>query len=293
MIAFRPKDQISVAAGPNGARLILLERRDARRTALPGGISSRKPEQIDTARSNGGRATGAAASSTCRPTIGTNSFRCRREPIRSKSGHPPGPESLDRLHDAAQFRQALEAADERIAGVDALLPSSPSRCPWSGRIGISASARPSARRRSSSVISAATRRTMSVSPARWSASKNEPSGSRLTLRRWAKCTRGPNSLRHGDDIVLRVRAERAGAERHPVGVGGHGGKQLAQVIGGRHDPRQAKDRERRIVGMDGEAHALLLGDGGDLAHERDEIGAQAFDRRRPCRASARLKLSRS
>ena len=30
--------------------------------------------------------------------------------------------------------------------------------------------------------------------------------------------------------------------------------------------------------MDGEARALLLGDGGDLAHELDEIGAQAFDR---------------
>ena len=30
--------------------------------------------------------------------------------------------------------------------------------------------------------------------------------------------------------------------------------------------------------MDGEAHALLLGDGGDLAHEFDQIGAQALDR---------------
>ena len=29
--------------------------------------------------------------------------------------------------------------------------------------------------------------------------------------------------------------------------------------------------------MDGEAHALLLGDSGDLAHELDQIGAQAFD----------------
>ena len=30
--------------------------------------------------------------------------------------------------------------------------------------------------------------------------------------------------------------------------------------------------------MDGEAHALFLGDGGDLAHERDQVGAQAFGR---------------
>ena len=30
--------------------------------------------------------------------------------------------------------------------------------------------------------------------------------------------------------------------------------------------------------MDGEPRALLLGDGGDLAHELDQIGAQVFDR---------------
>ena len=30
--------------------------------------------------------------------------------------------------------------------------------------------------------------------------------------------------------------------------------------------------------MDGEAHAFLLGDVGDLAHEFDQIGAQALDR---------------
>ena len=29
--------------------------------------------------------------------------------------------------------------------------------------------------------------------------------------------------------------------------------------------------------MDGEARPLLLGDGGDLAHELDQIGAQVFD----------------
>ena len=90
---------------------------------LPAGRRSTSP------RSNGAKATGASASSTFRPTIATNSFRCRREPIRSKSGHPPGPERLDRLHDAAQFRQALEPADERIPGLTRFLPSSPSKWP--------------------------------------------------------------------------------------------------------------------------------------------------------------------
>ena len=84
--------------------------------------------------------------------------------------------------------------------------------------------------------------------------------------------------RHRDDIVLSIRAERAGAERHPIGVGRNGRKQLAKVIRGRHHSRQAEERERRIVRMDGEAHALLLGDCGDLAHEFDQIGAQIFDR---------------
>ena len=119
---------------------------------------------------------------------------------------------------------------------------------------------------------------MSVSPARWSASKNEPSGSRLTLRKWAKCTRGAELFRHRDDIVPRVRAERAGAKGHAVGVRRNGCKQLAKVVRGRHDAGQAEEREGRIVGMDRKAHAFLLGDGGDLAHEFDQIGAQALDR---------------
>ena len=78
MMAFRPKDRISVAAGPKGARLILL---GGATLAGPRYIwwnfvaSSR--EKIDAPLgSNGARATGAAASSTFRPTIAMNSFRC-------------------------------------------------------------------------------------------------------------------------------------------------------------------------------------------------------------------------
>jgi acetylornithine deacetylase/succinyl-diaminopimelate desuccinylase-like protein len=38
------------------------------------------------------------------------------------SGYAPGPERLNRLHHAAQFGQALEAPNKRIAGIDAHLP---------------------------------------------------------------------------------------------------------------------------------------------------------------------------
>ena len=116
MIVFRPKDQISVAAGAERRAAHPSWRRDAQPgRATSGGISLRQAGRRSTPpRSNGARATGASASSTFRPTIGTNSFRCRREPIRSKSSHPPGPERLDRLHDAAQLRQALEPAGARL-----------------------------------------------------------------------------------------------------------------------------------------------------------------------------------
>jgi hypothetical protein len=77
LMVFRPKDRISVAAEPKGARLILL-----------GGATLTGPRYIwwnfvassrgrsTPPRSNGARATGAADSSTFRPTIAMNSFRC-------------------------------------------------------------------------------------------------------------------------------------------------------------------------------------------------------------------------
>ena len=40
---------------------------------------------------------------------------------------------------------------------------------------------------------------------------------------------------------------------------------------------RAEDREGRIVGMDGEPCAFLLGHLGDLAHKGDQIGAHVFD----------------
>ena len=110
------------------------------------------------------------------------------------SRHPPRPKRLDRLHHAAQFGQALEAADEGIAGVRR---ASAGRRREGGRgRGASGFRRRRGLRRGgarSSPISSATSATRSASPPRWSASKNEPSGSRLTLRRWTKWMRGPNS----------------------------------------------------------------------------------------------------
>ena len=82
MIAFRPKDRISVAAGPKGARLILLGGAPLAGPAISGGISSLRAARRSTPpRSNGAKAIGATASSTFRPTIATNSFRCRRRAI--------------------------------------------------------------------------------------------------------------------------------------------------------------------------------------------------------------------
>ena len=43
------------------------------------------------------------------------------------------------------------------------------------------------------------------------------------------------------------------------------------------DARQAEEREGRIVGVDGELDAHLFGRLRDLAHEEEEMLAQAFD----------------
>ena len=87
----------------------------------------------------------------------------------------------------------------------------------------------------------------------------------------------PEFARHGDEIVRRVRAERAGAERDAAGLRRHGGEQFAHVLGGRQHARQAEDREGRVVRMDGEARALLFRRLGDLAHEGDQVGAHLLD----------------
>ena len=90
MIAFRPKDQHQRRRRAEAARgsSFSAARRSADR-ATSGGISSPRAARRSTPpRSNGARATGAAASSTCRPTIATNSFRCPPDrSIANKSFH--------------------------------------------------------------------------------------------------------------------------------------------------------------------------------------------------------------
>ncbi len=47
------------------------------------------------------------------------------------------------------------------------------------------------------------------------------------------------------------------------------------MLGGGGDARQAEQRARRIVGMDGHAHAGLLGGRHDLLQEAGQVGLQA------------------
>ena len=78
MMVFRPKDPISVAAGPlaRGSSSSAAPRSTAR--AISGGISWRPARRRSRPPSrSGARPTGGAASSTYPPTIATNSFRFR------------------------------------------------------------------------------------------------------------------------------------------------------------------------------------------------------------------------
>jgi hypothetical protein len=80
MMAFRPKDRISLAAGLRARGSSFSAGRRSPGRATSGGISSRPAGGRSTPpRSNGERATGAVASSISRRTIATNSSRCRVE----------------------------------------------------------------------------------------------------------------------------------------------------------------------------------------------------------------------
>ena len=81
-------------------------------------------------------------------------------------------------------------------------------------------------------------------------------------------------LHHAGQIVVGPRAERAGAERDAVGRAVHRIEERAVVGLGRHDARQAEERERRVVRMAAEPHAEVLGDRHDLLQEGDEVTAQ-------------------
>ena len=149
--------------------------------------------------------------------------------------------------------------------------SSPSRCPWSGRIGISASARPE--RAAAPLLGHDFRNQRDeIRVARKVVGLVERAVRfALDVAQMDEVDARRKFARHGDEIIARVRAERARAEGEAAGLQRHGGEQFSHILGGGEHPRQAKNREGRVVGMDREPRALLFRDRGDLAHEGDEV----------------------
>ena len=122
MMVFRPGDRISVAAGPTGARLIMLGGATLAARATSGGISSpRAASRSRRPRSNGARPTGATAFSTCRPTTATNSFLCRtsRRGCRERrAARAPAPRSCH-FPTERSGNQFLSTSISRCKGADA------------------------------------------------------------------------------------------------------------------------------------------------------------------------------
>ena len=79
---------------------------------------------------------------------------------------------------------------------------------------------------------------------------------------------------HGRQVVVGAHTERSGAEAEAVRTVGHGGDQLAEVLGGGEDARQSENRVGGIVGVDDQFGPHLVGYGADLAQEGDEVAAQ-------------------
>jgi hypothetical protein len=120
--------------------------------------------------------------------------------------------------------------------------------------------------------------TMSVSPARCALSSKltrrpSPSASRVVLRRCAKWMRGPMRRTNATG------SKSARTPRDPVQkvapFAGLGTASSTDVVAQRrHHPRQAQEREGRIVGVAAQAQAQVLGDGDDLLEEHDQVAAQ-------------------
>ena len=72
---------------------------------------------------------------------------------------------------------------------------------------------------------------------------------------------------HLDEVVVGARAVGADAEGEAVAAAVIGIEERGGIGGGRDDARQAEERDRRIVRMDGEADAGFLGDRHDLVEE--------------------------
>ena len=207
---------------------------------------------------------------------------------------PPRPERLHRLHHAAQFGETLQPADAGIAGVHLLADVVDD---GSGR-GPAASG--SARRRglppAALLLAHAVPRPRR--PCRCRRRDARPRRTSrpargVTLRRCAKWMCGREFLRHGDEIVLRIRAEGAGAQRQPVGLGGTAAN-IARTSSA-FDTRAAGRRSGRADRPDGSPASRPSSSAtGNLAQEGDQVGRAS--RRAKCprrRSSTRRKLSRS
>jgi hypothetical protein len=84
----------------------------------------------------------------------------------------------------------------------------------------------------------------------------------------------PKALHHAGEVIVRTRTEGAGTERHAVGRAVDRIEDIFVVRFGRHDPRQAKQRERGIVGVAAEPQSQLFGLGHDLLEEVQEVPPQ-------------------
>ena len=81
---------------------------------------------------------------------------------------------------------------------------------------------------------------------------------------------------HGGQVVVRPRAERAGAEAQSVRHRRYGGIEMIEVVGRADHTGQAENGEGRVVGMDDERNADFLGDRADRTQEGDMVGAQCL-----------------
>ena len=72
---------------------------------------------------------------------------------------------------------------------------------------------------------------------------------------------------NGGHIIPRMRAKRAGTERHAIGRAVLRRHHPFQIVTRGHDARQAKNVARRIVGMDTKADAKVFGGRDNLSQE--------------------------
>ena len=79
---------------------------------------------------------------------------------------------------------------------------------------------------------------------------------------------------HGGKIVVRTHAERSRTETQTVRRAGHLGDEPPEIGGRREYPRKSQNRERRVVGMNGQHDPRLVGCRSDLPEEKDQMPPQ-------------------